>query len=180
MSSTLTVPNHFFADTRRLATSSSLIHPSALAGMGETGGAELSNDAIAASDDYFADAPALDDLSLMGFPFVACVRCARDVLAYASLVAGADGQEQVAYVCSVCATVGPTRWAERSSLDELGLTIAQRPILEPKMPKKKSGCAKGCSSSRAPKSAGGAEPLEASSSGGGCGGSCSCSSKKAA
>jgi hypothetical protein len=176
MSSTLTVPSHFFA----LTANRRVIEPSTLAGMGEAAATELSHEAAAASDDYFADGPALDDLSLMGFPFVACVPCARDVLAYAALVADSDGSEQVAYVCSVCATPGLTRWAERSSLDELGLTIAQRPILEPKMPKKKSGCAKGCSSSRAPKSAGGSEPTEATSSGGGCGGSCSCSSKKAA
>ena len=100
---------------------------------------------------------------LGGFPFVGCVPCGRNVMAYAALA----GVELV-HVCSICGSVGAATFFDRSSLDELGLTIAARPVLEAKTPKK-SGCSKGCSASRAP----GTDKGESSS--GGCGSSCSCS-----
>lgn len=110
--------------------------------------------------------PSTDSTWFGGFPFVACRTCARDVVAYAALVDG-----EVAYVCSVCGGGGQVEFAERSALDALGLTVAARPILEPKVPKK-GGCSKGCKSSRQP--GGSANAGDEASS---CGGSCSCSTK---
>jgi hypothetical protein len=99
------------------------------------------------------------------FPFVDCASCQTERLAHGELRG-----EALIYVCFWCgAEHDHARAGDDAALWELGLRIASRPRIEPPMPKK-SGCAKGCGSSRAP----GAKSEGAGcSTGGGCSsGSC--------